>query len=554
VSASRADAARELAAEAAGNIEMSATRKWLVTVSVMVVAVMQVLDTSVTNVALPHMQGSLSASVEEVAWVITSYLAANAVIIPATGWLTAYFGRRKFFLVCTVLFTASSFLSGIAPTLEVLVLMRVFQGLGGGPVIPMSQAILWEIFPLHQRGLAMAMWGVGIMMGPIFGPTVGGWIADNWSWRWIFYINLPIGVLGFLLVSAFLGDSPHQRRPGRIDVPGLVLMIVGFGTLQLTLDWGEREDWFDSNLIVGLAVVAVFALAAFVLRELNTRDPIMDFTVFTNRNFSLGTAFVATAVFSFYASMLLLALYTQKLLGYDAWSSGAVLAPGGVGNLLSLLIAGRLVTRMDQRLLLAVGCVLNGGALYWMSHLTLSVDYWSLVWPRFVQGLGMGFVFLPLTTLSISTIAKERLPNATAAFNLIRNMGGSIGVAAVTTLLSRRSQYHQATLVGHIDVWDPETTAKLAQWTNHFLAQGSDLFTARSRATTMLYRDTVAQAQVLAYVDEFHLLAIIFFAMLGLIPFMRRVDTRAPAPDKSGERVEGLREADEAPHGIAAVE
>jgi DHA2 family multidrug resistance protein len=503
----------------------------------------------VTNVALPHMQGSLSASVEEVAWVITSYLAANAVIIPATGWLTAYFGRRKFFLVCTVLFTASSFLSGIAPNLETLVLMRVFQGLGGGPVIPMSQAILWEIFPLHQRGLAMAMWGVGIMMGPIFGPTVGGWIADNWSWRWIFYINLPIGVLGFLLVSAFLIDSPHQRRPGRIDVPGLVLMVVGFGTLQLTLDWGEREDWFDSGLIVGLAVVAVFALAAFVLRELNTRDPIMDFTVFTNRNFALGTAFVATAVFSFYASMLLLALYTQKLLGYDAWSSGAVLAPGGIGNLVSLLIAGRLVTRMDQRLLLAIG-----GALYWMSHLTLSVDYWSLVWPRFVQGLGMGFVFLPLTTLSISTIRKERLPNATAAFNLIRNMGGSIGVAAVTTLLARRSQYHQATLVGHVDVWDPETTAKLAQWTSHFLSQGADVFTARSRATAMLYRDTVAQAQVLAYVDEFYLLAMIFFSMLALIPFMRRIDTAAPAPGKAGERVEGLREADEAPHGIAAVE
>jgi DHA2 family multidrug resistance protein len=554
VSASRVAAERELAAEAAGNIEMSATRKWLVTVSVMVVAVMQVLDTSVTNVALPHMQGSLSASVEEVAWVITSYLAANAVIIPATGWLTAYFGRRRFFLVCTVLFTASSFLSGIAPNLEILVLMRVFQGLGGGPVIPMSQAILWEIFPLHQRGMAMAMWGVGIMMGPIFGPTVGGWIADNWSWRWIFYINLPIGVLGFLLVSAFLLDSPHQRRPGRIDVPGLVLMVVGFGTLQLTLDWGEREDWFDSGLIVALAVVAVFALAAFVLRELNTHDPIMDFTVFTNRNFALGTAFVATAVFSFYASMLLLALYTQKLLGYDAWSSGAVLAPGGVGNLVSLLIAGRLVTRMDQRLLLAIGCVLNGGALYWMSHLTLSVDYWSLVWPRFVQGLGMGFVFLPLTTLSISTIRKERLPNATAAFNLIRNMGGSIGVAAVTTLLARRSQYHQATLVGHVDVWDPETTARLTQWTSHFLSQGADVFTARSRATTMLYRDTVAQAQVLAYVDEFYLLAIIFFAMLALIPFMRRIDTTAPAADKSGERVEGLREADEAPHGIAAVE
>jgi DHA2 family multidrug resistance protein len=349
-------------------------------------------------------------------------------------------------------------------------------------------------------------------------------------------------------------DSPHQRRPGRIDVPGLVLMIVGFGTLQLTLDWGEREDWFDSRLIVGLAVVAIVALAAFVLRELTTPDPIMDFTVFANRNFALGTSFIATAVFSFYASMLLLALYTQKLLGYDAWSSGAVLAPGGVGNLISLLVAGRLVTRMDQRLLLAIGCVLNGSALYWMSHLTLGVDYWSLVWPRFLQGLGMGFVFLPLTTLSISTIRKDRLPNATAAFNLIRNMGGSIGVAAVTTLLVRRSQYHQATLVGNVDVWDPETTERLARWTEHFLAQGGDVFTARSRATAMLYRDTVAQAQVLAYVDEFTLLSVIFFTIVVLIPFMRRVHTALPRPTGAGQRVEGLRAADEPPRGMPAVE
>jgi DHA2 family multidrug resistance protein len=554
VSESRA-ASTTAAAEAAGDSELTPTRKWLLTFSVMVVAVMQVLDTSVTNVALPHMQGSLSASVEEVAWVITSYLAANAVIIPATGWLTAYFGRRKFFLVCTVLFTASSFLSGIAPNLEILVLMRVFQGLGGGPVIPMSQAILWEIFPLHQRGLAMAMWGVGIMMGPIFGPTVGGWIADNWSWRWIFYINLPIGVLGFLLVSAFLTDSKDLKRPGRIDIPGLVLMVVGFGALQLTLDWGEREDWFDSRLIASLAMVAVFALIAFVWRELTTPDPIMDFTVFTNRNFAIGTTFIASAVFSFYASMLLLALYTQKLLGYDAWSSGAVLAPGGVGNLISLVIAGRLVARMDQRLLLGFGCLVNGLALYWMSHLTLTVDYWSLVWPRFVQGFGMGFLFLPLTTLSISTIPRAQLPNATAAFNLIRNMGGSIGVAMATTLLVRRSQYHQATLVGHVDVWDPETTAKLARWAQIFAGQGNDAFTAKSRATAMIYRDTVAQAQVLAYVDEFRLLSMIFFVLLLFIPFMRRIHATPAAEERKAERVEGLREpGGEAPHGLAAVE
>src|SRR5438034_760811 len=342
-------------ADPAATAPLSTVRKWLITFSVMLVTVMQILDTSVTNVALPHMQGSLSAGVEEMSWIITSFLAANAIIIPATGWLSGLLGRRRFFLICTVLFTVSSFLSGIAPNLTFLVFARVFQGLGGGPVIPISQAILWEIFPLHQRGMAMALWGVGIMLGPILGPTVGGWITDNWSWRWIFYINLPIGLFGFLMASAFVSDSPYTKKPGRVDVLGLVLMVIGFGCLQLTLDWGEREDWFDSRLITALTVVAACAMVGFVARELACREPILDLTVFHDRNFAIASVVISTAVFGFYASMLLLALYTQKLLGYDAWTSGFVLAPGGLGNMLSLLVAGRLIARVDQRVLLATG-------------------------------------------------------------------------------------------------------------------------------------------------------------------------------------------------------
>ncbi len=521
---------------------LSAPRKWAITISVMVVTVMQILDTSVTNVALPHMQGSLSAGVEEMAWVITSFLAANAIIIPATGWLSGLVGRRRFFLLCTVLFTVSSFLSGIAPNLTFLVLARVFQGLGGGPVIPISQAIMWEIFPLKQRGMAMAVWGIGIMMGPILGPTLGGWIADNWSWRWIFYINLPIGVLGFFMASAFVFDSPHARKPGRVDVLGLALMVLGFGCLQLTLDWGEREDWFDSRLITALAVVAACALVGFVTRELMSREPILDLMVFHDRNFAIASLIIACAVFGFYASMLLLALYTQKLLGYDAWTSGLVLAPGGFGNMISLLIAGRLVARMDQRMLLATGCLINGVALTMMSHMTLGMDYWSLAWPRFVQGLGMGFIFVPLQTLALATVRMDRLGNATAAFNVVRNMGGSLGVALATTLLSRRSQYHQTTLISHVNVWSAETAARLKEWTSHFVAQGADPFTAQSRALAMLYRDTVGQAQVLAYADEFWLFSMVFFGLLAVIPFMRRVRAE-PAPPPGAprpERVEAL--------------
>jgi DHA2 family multidrug resistance protein len=503
--------------------QISPARRWAITLSVMMVTVMQVLDTSVTNVALPHMQGSLSASIEEMAWVVTSFLAANAIIIPATGWLSARIGRRRFFLICTVLFTTSSFLSGVAPNLEFLVAMRVFQGLGGGPIIPMAQAIMWEIFPLRQRGTAMAVWGVGIMMAPILGPTVGGWLADNWSWRWIFYINIPIGFIGFVMVSLFLFDSPFARKPSGIDAWGLVMMVIGFGCLQLGLDLGEKQDWFESDLIVALFVVAVIGLVGFVARELTTPEPILDLTVFRDRNFMVGTLCIALVGVGFNSSMLLLALYTQKILGYDAWNAGVVLAPGGFGTMIALLISGRLVARMDQRLMLIGGCLLNAYANIQMTTLSLSMDYWSLAWPRFLSGFSGGFIFPPLQTLTLATIPIARLGNATAAYNVVRNVGGSVGVAVVTMLLVRRSQEHQSTLVSHVNVWDPDTARRLKEWTAHFAAQGADAFTAGRRAMAMLYRTTTEQAQLLAYVDDFWLIALVFLAVLPLIPFMQRV-------------------------------
>jgi len=498
-------------------------RKWAITFSVMMVTVMQVLDTSITNVALPHMQGSFAASIDEMSWVITSYLAANAVIIPASGWLTAVFGRRRFYLICTVTFTTSSFLSGIAPNLEFLVLMRILQGLGGGPVIPMAQAIMWEIFPLKERGTAMAVWGFGIMLAPILGPTVGGWIADNWSWRWIFYINLPIGVVAFFMVSAFLFDASFHRKPRRVDIAGIVLMMLGFGCLQLFLDLGERQDWFDSTLILGLAVLAVCMLMGFVIREVMTEEPILDLDVFRDRNF--GTASIAIFLISLgmNSSMLLVALYTQKILGYDALTSGLTLAPGGVGTMMALMISGRLVSRMDQRLMLAFGCLLQAVALGMMTNMTSNMDFWSLAWPRFVQGFSMGFIFVPLQALALATIRTERLANATAAYNVVRNIGGSTGVALATTLLARRSQQHQSILTSHIHSWNPAVAERLQDWTEHFVAQGADTFTAGRRAMAMIYRETLTQAQVLSYADEFWLLLLSSVGILVLIPFMRRV-------------------------------
>ncbi|HVQ76067.1 MAG TPA: DHA2 family efflux MFS transporter permease subunit [Candidatus Binatia bacterium] len=511
------------------------TLKWAITFTVMVVAFMQILDTSVTNVILPHLQGSMSAGLDEVSWVITSYLAANAVVIPATGWLSRLFGRRKFFLICTTLFVVSSFVSGAAPDLTTLIVARILQGLGGGPIIPLSQAILWEIFPLHQRGLAMAVWGVGFILGPILGPTVGGYLADEWSWRWIFYINLPVGIVGFLMGMAFLFDPSYlPKGGGRIDWWGLGLMIAGFGGLQLVLDRGEREDWFNSPAIVAATILAVCALAGFIIRELMASDPLLDLTVFADRNFAVGALLIGIVGFGMFSGMLLVAIFTQKLLGYDAWTSGLVLAPGGLGNVFSLFASG-MVTRVDQRMMLAFGCLLNAVALYMMTSLTLGMDYWALAWPRFVQGFAVGFIFVPLSTLTLATIPRHKLVNATAVYGMLRNFGGSVGIAVLTTLLAQRSQFHQATLVSHVTVWDPETQERLARWASHFATGGSDSFTAERQAMAMLYRETVTQAQLLAYADDFWLLAVIFATMPLLLPLMRRVRLAAPAPEAEGK-------------------
>ena len=293
--------------------------------------------------------------------------------------------------------------------------MRILQGLGGGPIIPIAQAVLWEIFPPHQRGMAMAVWGLGIVLAPTFGPTVGGWIADNWSWRWIFYINLPIGVLGFFMASALLFDSAHAKPPGRVDVSGLLLMVLGFGCLQLVLDRGEREDWFDSTAVTAMAVVAVVALAAFVIRELTAVEPLVDLAVFADRNFTLGSVVMALAGFGFYASMLLLALFTQKLMSYDAWTSGLVLAPSGIGQAIMLVIVGRLVSRVDQRWLLCFGVLMNGLATLLMSNASLGSDFWALAWPRLVQGIGMGCIFVPLQMLALASVPIGQLPERDGA-------------------------------------------------------------------------------------------------------------------------------------------
>jgi DHA2 family multidrug resistance protein len=341
--------------------------------------------------------------------------------------------------------------------------------------------------------------------------------------------------VGVLAASAVLFDPPYLRRPGRVDMLGLALMAVGFLSLQLFLDQGERNEWFESSVIIFLGLLAATTLLGFLIRELTVDEPILDLSVYGDRNFAATSLIMLVVMMGFFSSMVLLALFTQRVLGYDAWTSGLVLAPGGLGNLFSLLVAGRLITRMDQRWLLALGCVLNAYAVYVMSEVTLGMDYWSLAWPRFVQGAGVGFIFVPLNTIGLATIPREKMGNATAALNVVRNLGGAIGVSVMTALLARRSQEHQSTLVSHVNVWDPETAERLRAWARHFSDRGADAFTAERQALGTLYKEVTRQAELLAFADDFWLLFILFCATLVLLPLLRRVRIDAPARGERGD-------------------
>jgi DHA2 family multidrug resistance protein len=516
-----------------------AVRRWLITVSVMLVATMQVLDTTVTNVALPHMQGSLSASVDEITWVFTTFLAANAVVLPATGWLVALLGRRRFFFLATAMFVVSSLMAGAAPSLEVLVAARVLQGLGGGPLLPLSQAILMEIFPPRERGMAMAIWGVGVMFAPIFGPSLGGWITDNYSWRWIFYLNLPIGVLALALAWAFLPEP--SERPAvidRIDGVGLALMVLGVGALQVALDRGNRLDWFDSATITTLVVGGALTIALFLWRQLRVEQPIVDLSILADRTFAVGTLLIAVMGFGLYSSLVLLTFYLEHLLGYDALTAGWVLSPGGLGSVLSLVVAGRLVNRIDPRWLVSTGAAIIAYSLYLMASLSLATDFWTVLWSRFVQGVGMGFVFVPLTTMSLASVPAARMATATGVYNLVRNLGGSAGIAVLTTLFSRYSQTHQAVLVGRVTAWDPATTERLGLLERLYAAAGADSTTAQTQALQRLYDDVVRQAAMKAFLDNFWLLTLVFVAFVPLVWLMRRPSELHPESPEALQAVE----------------
>jgi MFS transporter, DHA2 family, multidrug resistance protein len=503
----------------------------IVSIATMMATILVILDVTIANVALDHMRGTLSAGVDEITWVLTSFLVANAISLPITGWLTDLLGRKRLFILATIAFTLTSAAAGAAPSLVFIVIARFLQGLAGGPLVPLSQATMMETFPAHQRGMAMAIWGIGIMFAPIVGPTLGGFITDNWSWRWVFYINVPVGALAILLAWLFLPDSATERPAvRRIDLPGLALLVIGVAALQFVLDRGQREDWFASSLISSLTVIAAAALVALVIRELTAEEPVVDLRVLRHPTFAIATAAMFVISIAFYGIMVLSPLFTQILMGYTAMLAGMVLAPGGVSTLITMPIAGMLINRIDPRWIIAAGCALNAYAMYLMATLTLQANYWQIMLPRFVQGLGIGLSFVPLSTVALTAVPMRELGHASGLFNFIRTVGGSVGIAAVATLLQRGSQVHQARLSGHMSLYDPDVWDRYQTLVTTFVARGADQVTAEQQAWANLYAMVQRESLALSFIDNFWRLAWIFLAVIPFVIFLGRRPRVAEPP------------------------
>jgi DHA2 family multidrug resistance protein len=503
----------------------------IVAVTTMMATFLVILDVTIANVALDHMRGTLSAGVDEITWVLTSFLVANAISLPITGWLTNRLGRKRLFILATVAFTLTSAAAGAAPSLAFIVVARLLQGLAGGPLVPLSQATMIETFPTRQRGMAMAVWGIGIMFAPIVGPTLGGWITDNWSWRWVFYINVPVGVAAVVLAWLFVPDSaPAEATGRRVDGPGLVLLVLGVGALQFVLDRGQREDWFASSLIVWLSLLAGVALVALVVRELRAAEPVVDLRVLRHPTFAMATTAMFIISIAFYGIMVLSPLFTQILMGYTAMLAGLVLAPGGVATLVTMPIAGALMNRIDPRWIIVTGCLLNAYAMYLMATLTLQASYWQVMLPRFIQGLGIGFTFVPMSTVALSAVPLRELGHASGLFNFIRTVGGSVGIAAVATQLERGAQAHQARLVPHVSLYDPDVWDRFHALTATFAARGADEVTAERQAWAHLYDLVQREALAGSFLDNFWRLVWIFAAVIPFVLLLGRRPRIGQAP------------------------
>jgi DHA2 family multidrug resistance protein len=504
---------------------------WLIAISVMLATFMEVIDTSIASVALPHIAGSLSATTDEATWVLTSYLVANAIILPASGWFALRFGRKRFLITCIVIFTISSFMCGAATSLGMILIARAVQGAGGGALQPLSQAILLESFPPQKRGLAMAVFGLGVVVAPVLGPTLGGYLTDQYSWRWAFYINIPIGVLAIFMLSRFVTDPPYIKdaKPGKIDAIGFGLLGISLACLQIILDKGQEEDWFSAIWLRWMAVIMIATLIGFLIREFNIVAPLVNLRVFRDRNFALGCLLIGLFGGVIYGVVTLLPLFYQTLLGYTASAAGIAVSPRGIGAIMIMPVIGVLTGRLDNRWLIVTGFVVFGLTSIWMARLTLDISPTSLLWPIVISGAGTGMVFVPLATLSMGTLKNEQIGNASGLFNLMRNVGGGIGISMVNTLVARHQQIHRALLVQNLTPGNPAFQQAFDS-TRRVMSQYAGPVVADQRAYGLIQGTLEQQSAAYSYVDVFRYLALACFICGFIVIFMKRVKAKKGAP------------------------
>jgi DHA2 family multidrug resistance protein len=506
-----------------------APHKYLIAFAVVLAALMQVIDSSIVNVALPDMMGNLGASLDEIAWVSTGYILASVIIIPLTGWLGDFFGRKRYFVGSIVIFTVSSFLCGASHTLGALVFWRIIQGLGGGALMTVSQAVLFESFPRREAGTAMALFGLGVMVGPTIGPTLGGWLTDNYGWPWIFYVNIPVGILAAAMIAGYVHDPEHQRKPPSIDYMGIALLAVSVGSLQYMLEYGERKDWFDSREMIVLAVTGVVGLGVLLWRELTTEHPVIDFRVLRHRQMWVGTLLGVVMGVGLYASVFTLPVFLQGNLRMTAQQTGIILLPGALATAVSMAIVGRLTNKVDPRILITIGAVLFAVAMVRLSRITGESGGSDFFLSLIFRGIGLGMMFVPLTTVTLAELDVRELAQGTGLYNFFRQLGGSLGIAAIATMLSHYTAQYRAILAEHIAVGNPATMNRVEMLTRAMIARGADAFTARARALEILDRQLMGQASVIAYSRIYVLSAALILALIPLLLLVRHTKGAAGA-------------------------
>jgi DHA2 family multidrug resistance protein len=509
-----------------------AVNPWVIALTVTLATFMEVLDTSVANVSLPHIAGSLSAGQDESTWVLTSYLVSNAIVLPMSGWLSQLIGRKRFYMSCVALFTISSCLCGLAPNLTMLIIFRVMQGAGGGGLQPSEQAILADTFPPKQRGMAFAVYGMAVVLAPAIGPTLGGWITDNFNWRWIFFINIPVGIISLFLTNRLITDPPYMQRQKRggikIDYIGLGLLALGLGTLQVVLDKGERDDWFGSHFITAFVVISIVSLIAVIIWEWRHEHPIIDLHLFRDRSFAIGTLLMFMVGFALMSSTVLLPLFMQTILGYTAEQAGLALMPGGFAIIIVMPLVGFMLSKFDARKLLVFGLAAVGLSLIHMTSFDATIDFRTAATDRVFQALGLAFLFVPINTTAYAFLPKEKNNAASGLINLARNIGGSIGISVVTTMLARRAQVHQTNLSANVHAGSAKMQAMLSGMQHMLMSRGSSAWEAARQAQGMVAGRIDQQATVLAYIDCFWLLGIAALTMIPFVFLMKRVKPGGP--------------------------